>query len=147
MDDTDRAMQIKAVRAVADAEYYGLPTDHTEYQAGAVAMNLLRGQRRYFVDADSLECVDGLGWDDTAGLIAVEGLDKDGAVVTHNAFVPFTFDRGTLSDENHFPTYYSGSREVSEEEYFPDRDDWSYDKEGKPVYAPPFPDTDTALER
>jgi len=116
IDDPERTTTFTAETAAEDVEWYHLPPG-TEFAAGVTALNLLSSEQHYYVGRDAMENIDGLGWEEKGSCIAVEGLNEAGEVVVRHEFQPFDFDRAILEHpEEHFPTFYLGSKEFTEEE-------------------------------
>ena len=114
--DPDRFTTFSAKEAKDHVESYDLP-NHTEYEAGVAALYLLSTEQDYFVGADAMESIGGYGWEDTPSSIAVHGFNEAGETVSSHEFFPFEFDRSELEHpETHFPTFYLGSKELTDEE-------------------------------
>jgi len=115
-DEITNPVESSAKAADEDAKYYNLP-ESSEFSAGAVGLTLLLRESRYFVGADSMETIDGFGWEMKDGCIAVEGLNEKDEVVVRHEFIPSSFDRDILEDPGEgFPTFYLGDREFTKEE-------------------------------
>ena len=110
-EDPERCVEPTASVVHHDRAYYEFP-EHAEFDAGIAAMRLLKNQSRYFPLYDSLECVNGLGWEDPP--IVVEALRQDGSVESTWLFTAFEFDRGRLEDGEPYPTFFLGEREIEE---------------------------------